>query len=131
MPNNASTTYSIRELADEFDVSTRTLRFYEEKGLLAPTRENTTRRYSSADRTRLRLILRGKRLGLSLEESSAIVLMYDPDKSNDAQLKTLINKIQQKRAQLIAQQNDLKLMLKDLEQAEQRCHEALSSSSKP
>jgi DNA-binding transcriptional MerR regulator len=64
------TTYTIRELADEFDITTRTLRFYEEKGLLKPSRNNTTRAYSSSDRTRLRLILRGKRLGLTLEESS-------------------------------------------------------------
>ena len=121
--------YTIRELADEFDVTTRTLRFYEEKGLLNPTRNNTTRLYSSADRTRLRLILRGKRLGLSLEESSAIVLMYAPSKSNDDQLQTLIAKIREKRTQLTQQQNDLKLMLLDLRDAEERCLAALASSN--
>ena len=120
--------YTIRELADEFDVTTRTLRFYEEKGLLEPTRNNTSRSYSSADRTRLRLILRGKRLGLTLEESSAIVLMYDPSKSNDDQLQTLIAKIRDKRAQLLQQQKDLKLMLHDLKEAEERCLAALNSS---
>jgi DNA-binding transcriptional MerR regulator len=122
--------YTIRELADEFDVSTRTLRFYEEKGLLEPTRNNTSRSYSGADRTRLRLILRGKRLGLTLEESSAIVLMYDPSKSNDDQLQTLIAKIRDKRSHLLQQQKDLKLMLHDLKEAEQRCVEALNSSAK-
>jgi DNA-binding transcriptional MerR regulator len=121
--------YTIRELADEFDVTTRTLRFYEEKGLLEPTRNNTSRSYSSADRTRLRLILRGKRLGLTLEESSAIVLMYDPSKSNDDQLQTLIAKIRDKRAQLLQQQKDLKLMLHDLNEAEERCLAALNSST--
>lgn len=121
--------YTIRELADEFDVTTRTLRFYEEKGLLNPTRNNTTRLYSSADRTRLRLILRGKRLGLSLEESSAIVLMYAPSKSNDDQLQTLIAKIREKRTQLTQQQNDLELMLLDLQDAEERCLAALASSN--
>ncbi|MFT5572610.1 MAG: DNA-binding transcriptional MerR regulator [Cryomorphaceae bacterium] len=121
--------YSIRELANEFDVTTRTLRFYEEKGLLEPTRNNTSRSYSSADRTRLRLILRGKRLGLTLEESSAIVLMYDPSKSNDKQLQTLIAKIRDKRAQLLQQQKDLKLMLHDLKEAEERCLAALNSST--
>ena len=120
--------YTIRELADEFDVTTRTLRFYEEKGSLEPTRNNTSRSYSSADRTRLRLILRGKRLGLTLEESSAIVLMYDPSKSNDDQLQTLIAKIRDKRAQLLQQQKDLKLMLHDLKEAEERCLAALNSS---
>lgn len=119
--------YTIRQLADEFDVTTRTLRFYEERGLLNPSRVNTTRSYSSADRTRLRLILRGKRLGLSLEESSAIVLMYDPASANSDQLNTLVAKIREKRAQLIQQQNDLELMLLDLQDAEERCLEALNS----
>ncbi len=119
--------FTIRQLADEFDVTTRTLRFYEERGLLNPTRLNTTRSYSSADRTRLRLILRGKRLGLSLEESSAIVLMYDPTSANTDQLNTLIAKIREKRAQLLQQQNDLELMLLDLNDAEERCLDALSA----
>jgi len=119
--------FTIRQLADEFDVTTRTLRFYEERGLLNPTRVNTTRSYSSADRTRLRLILRGKRLGLSLEESSAIVLMYDPTSANTDQLNTLIAKIREKRAQLLQQQNDLELMLLDLNDAEERCLDALSA----
>ncbi len=121
--------YSIRELADEFDVTTRTLRFYEEKGLLSPARNKQTRSYSSADRTRLRLILRGKRLGLSLEESSKIILMYDQSESNEAQLEALIAKIREKRQQLIEQQKDLELMLLDLHDSEQRCLSALSNIS--
>jgi len=117
--------YSIRDLADEFDVTTRTLRFYEEKGLLQPTRDKQSRSYSAADRTRLRLILRGKRLGLSLDESANIILMYDPVNQNNNQLQALIDKIQEKRKQLIEQQKDLKLMLKDLEEAEERFRENL------
>jgi len=124
-----SNTYTIRELADEFDVTTRTLRFYEEKGLLNPSRNKTTRSYSGADRTRLRLILRGKRLGLTLEESSAIVLMYDPNSRNTGQLHTLIAKIREKREQLLQQQRDLEQMLLDLNHAEQRCLNALDSAS--
>ena len=120
-----SNTYSIRELADEFDVTTRTLRFYEEKGLLSPVRINQTRRYSSADRTRLRLILRGKRLGLTLEESSAIILMYDPAERNTEQLQSLISKIREKRKVLEEQQRDLELTLADLGVAEQHCLIAL------
>jgi len=120
--------YSIRELADEFDVTTRTLRFYEEKGLLNPIRTNQTRTYSSSDRTRLRLILRGKRLGLTLEESSSIILMYDPDASNKDQLHSLINKIRDKRQQLIQQQKDLELMLLDLRDSEERCLAALAEA---
>ncbi|HAU66832.1 MAG TPA: MerR family transcriptional regulator [Gammaproteobacteria bacterium] len=120
--------YSIRELADEFDVTTRTLRFYEEKGLLSPLRTNQMRSYTSADRTRLRLILRGKRLGLSLEESSKIILMYDQRASNDEQLQALVAKIREKRQQLAEQQKDLELMLLDLRDAEERCLDALSNN---
>lgn len=121
--------YTIRELADEFEVTTRTLRFYEEKGLINPKRNNKVRSYSAADRTRLRLILRGKRLGLSLEESSAIILMYDQSDSNDEQLQALISKIREKRAKLIEQQKDLELMLLDLRDAEERCLSALSGTA--
>jgi len=121
--------YTIRELADEFQVTTRTLRFYEEKGLLNPKRVNTTRFYSPADRTRLRLILRGKRLGLSLDESSAIVLMYNSEGGGQQQLKTLVDKIREKRAQLLEQQKELELTLVDLQDAEDRCLAALGESS--
>lgn len=118
--------YSIRELAEEFDVTTRTLRFYEEKGLLNPSRSGQTRVYTMADRTRLKLILRGKRLGLSLDESAEIILMYDPVGTNSKQILTLIDKIQDKRLQLEQQKKDLELTLLDLEAAEQRCSESLS-----
>jgi DNA-binding transcriptional MerR regulator len=122
--------YSIRELAEEFDITTRALRFYEEKGLLTPTRSKQTRTYSAADRTRLRLILRGKRLGLTLEESSDIIRMYDPAAGNYQQMQTLIKKIREKRDQLLEQQKDLELMLIDLGAAEARCQQALDDSPK-
>ena len=122
-------TYSIRDLATEFNVTTRTSRFYEEKGLLDPARSGQVRTYSSADRTRLRLILRGKRLGLTLEESRSIILMYDTNKGNSEQLKTLINKIREKREQLIEQQKDLQLMISDLDASEKRCLDALQEST--
>lgn len=118
--------YSIRELAEEFDVTTRTLRFYEEKGLLKPTRAGKTRVYSAADKTRLKLILRGKRLGLSLDESAEIILMYDPIGSNSKQILSLIDKIHDKRVQLEQQKKDLELTLLDLEAAEERCIDSLN-----
>jgi len=117
--------FSIRDLSQEFEVTTRTLRFYEEKGLLNPSREGNTRSYSSADRTRLRLILRGKRLGLTLEESAAVINMYNPGASNKEQLPTLLEKIREKQQHLREQQKELKLMLKDLNEAEERCLKAL------
>ncbi len=119
--------YSIRDLADEFGVTTRTLRFYEEKGLLRPKRDNQSRFYSAADRTRLRLILRGKRLGLTLEESSNIILMYSSTAKNTQQLNALIEKISEKRARLQQQQKDLESMLFDLDEAEKQCRESLKN----
>ena len=88
-------------------MTTRTIRFYEEKGLLNPRREGTRRIYSPADRTKLRLILRGKRLGFSLDESAEIILMYGTPGNNRKQLEKLIAKIQEKRIDLKRQQNDL------------------------
>ena len=123
-----TTAYSIRDLAQEFSVTTRTLRFYEEKGLLKPSRNKQTRSYSNADRTRLRLILRGKRLGLSLEESSDIILMYSSTSGNQQQVERLLDKIREKRQQLLQQQKDLELMLADLHDSEARCLAALNEA---
>jgi len=120
-------TYTISDLAGEFDVTTRTIRFYEEKGLLKPLREGTRRIYSPADRTRLRLILRGKRLGLSLDESAEIIGMYGTPGNNRRQLEKLVDKIREKKEDLQRQQRDLKAMLRELTEAETKCHEALGT----
>ncbi len=117
--------FSIRDLAREFEVTSRTLRFYEEKGLLKPRREGQTRWYSPADRTRLRLILRGKRLGLSLEESADIINLYDPATGNKRQIKALLNRIRDKRQELLERQRELNLILDDLKRGEERCLAAL------
>lgn len=120
-----SKTYTISDLASEFDVTTRTIRFYEEKGFLKPERQGTRRIYSPSDRTRLRLILRGKRLGLSLDESAEIVLMYGSPRNNRKQLEKLVARIGQKQVELRSQQQDLKFMLLDLRNAEDKCLHAL------
>ena len=119
--------HSISDLSQEFDITTRTLRFYEEKGLISPERQGQNRIYSVADRARLKLILRGKRLGLTLEESSGIIAMYDPQTNNKKQLQTLIHKIREKRHQLEQQQKDLELMILDLNDSEERCLITLGS----
>ncbi len=85
--------YSIRDLSQEFDVTTRTLRFYEEKGILAPLRNGQNRVYSTADRTHLILVLRGKQLGMSLGEIAELISMYDPDTNNRKQMELLIEKL--------------------------------------
>lgn len=118
------TSWGIGELAREFDVTTRTIRFYEDEGLLQPRRRGQTRIYSSADRTTLKLILRGKRLGFSLAESRQLIQMYNPD-ANRAQLDALLSKIHERRAQLAAQLRDIEMMQRELDEAEQRCLEFL------
>ncbi len=123
--------YTIRDLASEFGVTTRTIRFYEEKGLLNPRRNGTHRIYGPADRTKLRLILRGKRLGLSLDESAEIIGMYGSSGNNRRQLQTLIGKIREKRAELERQREDLAIMLNDLADAERKCRNALDEWSSP
>ncbi len=107
-------TYSISELSNEFRITPRTLRFYEEKDLLKPTRNGQVRIYSSSDRVRLELILRGKRLGFSLEESCDIINMYDPTSNNIEQLEKVIETVRLKIARLKQQQHDLRSMLKEL-----------------
>ena len=119
--------YSISDLATEFDVTPRTLRFYEEKGLLEPTRSGQNRRYSGADRTRLILVLRGKTLGLSLQESAELIGMYDPSSNNKAQLSRLIEKIQARKTQLVAQKLELEQMIDDLDAWEQRSRKSMQS----
>jgi DNA-binding transcriptional MerR regulator len=120
-------TYKISDLAEEFGVTTRTIRFYEEKGLLRPQRVGTRRIYSTADRTRLRLILRGKRLGLSLEQSAEIIRMYGTPGNNRRQLETLLHRIRERREELQRQQRDLQALLHELEEAEGNCLTALGA----
>ena len=119
-------TYSISDLASDFDVSTRTIRFYEEKGLINPERRGQTRIYSAADRIKLKLIIRGKRLGLSLEDSKDIIEMYQPEHDNSPQLIKLITKIRERQVLLKEQLRDVEAMLAELDDAEERCVQALA-----
>jgi DNA-binding transcriptional MerR regulator len=124
----SSTEYSITDLCKEFGVTTRTARYYQDIGLLSPSRRGQTRVYSSADRTRLRLILRGKRLGLSLEDSRQIIDMYEPGKTNIDQLNSLVDAIRQQREKLNQQLDDIGNLLKDLNKAEAACIDALKTN---
>ena len=121
--------FTISELAKEFQITTRTMRFYEEKGLLSPERSGTVRLYDSKDRVRLVLILRGKRLGLTLDESRDIIDMYQPDSANAKQLKKLVTKIREKRESLKQQAKEINKMLSDLKIAEQNCVVALADAA--
>ena len=120
--------YSISDLCKEFDITTRTIRHYEDIGLLSPSRRGQSRVYTPSDRTRLRLILRGKRLGLSLEDSRQIIDMYEPGKTNINQLNTLIDAIRVQRAKLNQQLDDISKLLEDLNNAEANCVIALKTN---
>ena len=120
--------YSISDLCKEFDITTRTIRHYEDIGLLSPSRRGQSRVYIPSDRTRLRLILRGKRLGLSLEDSRQIIDMYEPGKTNINQLNTLIDAIRVQRAKLNQQLDDISKLLEDLNNAEANCVIALKTN---
>lgn len=129
-PPSNKQSYSIGDLAREFDVTTRTIRFYEEAGLVHPRREGQTRIYTEQDRVRLKLILRGKRLGFSLAESRELIDMYDPSSDNQKQLQALLDKIQQRRETLDQQLADIKIMQIELDAAEERCRDALREQEK-
>ncbi|WP_421283536.1 MerR family transcriptional regulator [Aeromonas veronii] len=120
-------TYSISELAHEFDVTPRTIRYYEDEGLLTPLREGQTRIYSHRDKIRLKLTLRGKRLGFSLAEIRELFDMYDTDKSSKNQLHSMIQLIEEKRRALHQQLEDIQMVMAELEAAEQRCVNSLNS----
>lgn len=115
------TTYTIGELAQEFDVTTRAIRFYEDQGLLSPTRNGQTRVYSARDRVRLKLVLRGKRLGFSLGEIGEMLDLYDADPSEVGQLQHFVSKLDERRAQLNQQQQDIQVTLKELDDIEAQC----------
>ncbi|MEM0553575.1 MerR family DNA-binding transcriptional regulator [Aeromonas jandaei] len=120
-------TYSISELAHEFDVTPRTIRYYEDEGLLTPQREGQTRIYSHKDKIRLKLTLRGKRLGFSLAEIRELFDMYDTDKSSKNQLNSMIRLIESKRSALHQQLEDIQMVMAELEAAEQRCVNSLNN----
>ncbi|MFQ6370268.1 MerR family transcriptional regulator [Shewanella sp. YIC-542] len=119
------TTYSISDLSREFDITTRSIRFYEDQGLLKPKRRGQTRIYSLKDKVRLKLILRGKRLGFSLAETRRLFELYDADKSSRAQLNTMLALIEEKKTSLQQQMDDIKVVLMELNSAEVQCHQAL------
>lgn len=119
-----SPTFSIGELAREFDITTRSIRFYEDQGLLSPTRKGQTRIYNKRDRVRLKLILRGKRLGFTLAETGCLFELYDDDKSSTSQLNKIKSLIGEKQAALRQQLNDIEVVMLELSALEKRCEDS-------
>ena len=119
-------TFSIQQLSREFGVTPRALRFYESKGILSPARRGQTRLFSDRDRTRLKLALRGKRLGFSLEECMEIMDMYDPAQPrNQRQLLRLCAAIREHRVALLDKMRDIEATLAAMDEVEGKCLEEL------
>ena len=119
-------TWTIAEVAEDYDVTLRTIRHYEDVGLLSPERRGTARVFRKRDRVRLALILRGRRLGFSLDEISTIVNMYDEQPGEAGQLHYLIEQIDVRRRDLEQRRRDIDETLADLADVERRCHEDLA-----
>ena len=121
----AATPYTITELAAEFDITPRAIRFYEDVGLLTPQRAGRNRIYLQRDRTRLKLTLRGKRLGLSLLEIKQLVDLYDSPSDTTPQLQAFLGVLSQHRQLLEQQREDIEITLAEIAQHEARCHALL------
>jgi DNA-binding transcriptional MerR regulator len=121
--------YTITELAVEFDITARAIRFYEDMGLLSPQRRGRNRVYTHRDRTRLKLTLRGKRLGLSLQEIKQLVDMYDSPSDTRQQLTAFMAVLAEHRRQLEQQREDLEVTLAEIAQHEARCRSLLLAAS--
>lgn len=119
------TTLTIAELAREFELTPRTIRYYEDQGILAPRREGLQRVYSKRDRTRLKLALRGKRLGLSLAEIRELINMYDTAADQSPQLVKFLTVLSRRRAALEQQRRDIEAVLSEIRRFEKQCEEIL------
>lgn len=123
-------TWSISELSQEFEITPRTIRFYEDQGIVSPERKGRTRVYHSRDRTRLKLALRGKRLGLQLNEILSLINMYDGPGDTIVQLKQYMSILNQHKEMLEQQRLDLEQTLKEINVQKQRCEILLEEKSK-
>jgi DNA-binding transcriptional MerR regulator len=119
------TEYSISDLAQEFDVTPRAIRFYEDQGLLSPRRDGQRRIYAARDRTRLKLTLRGKRLGLTLSEIKELIDMYEPGRDQRPQLKRFLAVLEAHKAGLLQQRADLEAQLSELQAFEKKVRKQL------
>ena len=122
-------TFTITELAQEFDITPRAIRFYEDVGLLTPARAGRNRVYTHRDRTRLKLTLRGKRLGLSLQEVKQLVDMYESPSDTQHQLDAFLDVLREHREQLEQQREDIEITLAEIAQHEARCRMLLAKAA--
>ena len=124
-----SSSFTISELTREFGVTTRTIRFYEDQGLLSPKREGTSRVFSQRDRVRLKLALRGKRLGFSLAEIRELFDLYDVTQDEKKQLEEFLVKLERRRAMLEQQREDIEVMLNEISFFANQCRRLLKGKA--
>ena len=122
--------YSITELAREFGLTTRAIRFYEDQGLLAPSRAGRNRIYGHRDKVRLKLTLRGKRLGLSLYEIRELIDLYDAAKDEQVQVERFLEVLHRRRAILEQQREDIEAVLGEIAAFEHQCRDFLDGNAK-
>jgi DNA-binding transcriptional MerR regulator len=122
-------TYTIGELAQEFDTTTRAIRFYEDQGLISPKREGQKRIYNPSDRITIKLIMRGKRLGFSLAESKELIELYNSSDNNQEQHSRVIEQVRISRERLLQQQADIEIMLIELDEHESRVRADMKPTS--
>lgn len=127
MNKETQVNYSISDLSKEFDITTRSIRFYEDQGLLSPTRKGQTRIYTQRDKVRLKLILRGKRLGFSLAETGRLFELYDADKTSAKQLTTMMELISEKKTDLKQKLEDINAIVVELDGLEKNCQKILTT----
>ena len=120
-------TFSMTQLAREFELTSRAIRYYEQEGLIAPSRRGRTRVFPLRDRTRLRLILRGRRLGFSIAEIREILDLYDSREGERGQLVHFVRKIRERRASLEVQRRDIDAILEELDRQEAACMDRLEN----
>ena len=122
-------TWTIAEVAEEFGITHRTIRYYEDKGLISPERRGTQRVFHPRDRVRLSLVLRGRRLGFPLDEIATIVNMYDQTQGAAGQLRYRLGQIGERRADLEQRRADIEAALSELDTLERRCQDQLDDLS--
>jgi DNA-binding transcriptional MerR regulator len=126
MGEDGDSPWTIAEVAERFGVTHRTVRFYEDQGLIHPERRGTQRLFHARDRVRLALVLRGKRLGFDLAEIRKIIDMYDEEPGEAGQLRYLLGQIAHRRSELEQRRRDIELTLAELDDVERRCRTALA-----
>ena len=123
-------TYTISDLAHEFALTTRAIRFYEDQGMLAPERRGQTRVYRERERVRLKLILRGKRLGFSLTEIGELLDLYEVGRNERAQLAMFVAMLGDKRTRLLQQKEDIDAVLAEIDGVERECRRRLKDQAR-